>query len=200
MNKIALIVCFFLLPLSFCKAQELWDDDSLKNQKVFISLTEALQNPDSVFRLDLSKQKLTEIPSQVFQLKNLRELKANKNKISVIPEAINNLSLLQTLSLENNRLTKIPHQIGALKNLKYLNLNRNLIEAIPPEIGELFNLEYLELWDNEISEIADDIRFCGSLKTLELRGILFSDEQQKHIHDILPYTKVYFSPSCNCKN
>ncbi|HNR19577.1 MAG TPA: leucine-rich repeat domain-containing protein [Bacteroidia bacterium] len=200
MNRLIFIVCFFLFPFSFCSAQELWDDDSLKNQKVFTSISEALQNPDSVFRLDLSKQKLTEIPAQVFQLKNLRELKANKNKISVISEAISTLTLLQSLSLENNKLKAIPPQIGELKNLKYLILNRNLIETIPPEIGKLFNLEDLELWDNEISVIADDIRFCSSLKVLELRGILFSDEQQRHIHDILPYTKVYFSPSCNCKN
>ena len=62
------------------------------------------------------------------------------------------------------------------------------------------NLEELQLCDNEIDYIPDEIHNCGTLKVLELRGILFTDEAQKRIIELLPYTKVYFSPSCNCKD
>jgi Leucine-rich repeat (LRR) protein len=199
MNKFFVALFLSLLSLHSI-GQELWDDEFLNQQKIFYSLSDAMQNPDSVYRLNLSKKKLTALPTEIFQFKNLRELVADKNKITEIPAAIENLILLQTLSISNNKLQSIPPQISKLKNLKYLHLNRNVITEIPNEIGTLFNLEEIHLWDNEISNVADDIRFCSSLRVLELRGILFSDEQQKHIHDLLPYTKVYFSPSCNCKN
>jgi len=72
------------------KAQELWEEDSLNHQKVWKSLSEALQKPDSVFRLDLSKHKLKEVPPEVFQLTELRELNLSRNHLTEIPENITN--------------------------------------------------------------------------------------------------------------
>lgn len=200
MRFILAVIIYLTFSFHWSFSQELWDDDSVKAQKIYYSLSEALQNPDSVYRLDLSKQKLSEIPAGVFELKNLIQLKANKNRITEIPAEIEKLRLLQEISFNNNKIRRIPPQIGKLKNLRYIHMNRNLIEEVPDEIGQLFNLEELHLWDNEIGVISDDIRFCSSLRMLELRGILFSSEQQKHVIELLPYTKVFFSPSCNCKN
>lgn len=193
---VLLMVCFTMN----LKAQELWEDDSIATQKVWKSLSQALQKPDSVFRLDLSKTKLKEVPPEVFQLTELRELNLSRNQITEIPENIYKLTNLQRLYLNNNRLTQLPQRIGTLKNLQVLDLDRNRIEALPPEIGMLINLEELSLWDNEISDIPDEIRsLSGILRKFELRGILFNQEQQKRIHDLLPYTTIYFSPACNCK-
>jgi Leucine-rich repeat (LRR) protein len=191
---------FCLLLCGKCAfAQEAWEDDYLKAQKVYTSLSEALQNPDSVFRLDLSKKKLKEFPVEIFQLMELRELKLNNNSINQIPENIYKLNYLQRLFVNNNKLVELPQRIGTLKNLVILELNRNRIEKLPPEIGLLNNLEELSLWDNELSGIPDEIKNLGSLKKLELRGILFNEDQQRRIHDLLPYTTIYFSPACNCK-
>ena len=109
------------------------------------------------------------------------------------------LTNLQRLKANNNKLVEIPATIGKLSLLQKLELNRNVIEKLPEEIGKLNNLEELSLWDNELSDIPDEIKNLGSLKVLELRGILFTDEQQRRIHELLPYTKLFFSPSCNCK-
>lgn len=200
-SKLRLLL-FIFLQGSFITAgaQEIWDDDSLSRQKVYYSLTEALQYPDSVYRLNLSKKKLREFPYEIFKLRNLRELNLNKNNLARLPEDIGNLVLLQKLSASNNRLKAIPPAIGKLTNLKYIEFNRNIIEELPVEIGRLVNLEELYLWDNELGVIPDEIKNCGSLRVLELRGILFNEESQGRIHELLPYTKVYFSPPCNCKN
>ena len=193
---ILLMVCFTMS----LKAQELWEEDSINHQKVWKSLSEALQKPDSVFRLDLSKRKLKEVPPEVFQLTELRELNLGRNQLTEIPENIYKLSNLQRLYLNNNRLTALPQRIGTLKNLQLLDLDRNRIEALPPEIGMLINLEVLSMWDNELSDLPDDIKSLRSiLRKLELRGILFNEEQQKRFHDLLPYTTIYLSPPCNCK-
>ena len=54
--------------------------------RVFKTLNGALQHPDSVFRLDLSKQKLKEVPEEIRKFPNLKELNLSKNNISELPE------------------------------------------------------------------------------------------------------------------
>ncbi len=198
--KNLLYLLLMCCPLLAVAQQDSWDDDTLDAQKVYKSMQEALQHPDSVFRLDLSRKKLKEFPVEVFQLKELRELNLGRNDIEQIPDLIYQLPNLQRLYLNNNRLKALPQRIGTLKNLELLQLDRNLIESLPPEIGLLNNLEVLSLWDNELGDIPDEIKNLSSLKKFELRGILFNDDEQKRIHDLLPYTTIYFSPSCNCKH
>ncbi len=169
------------------------------NYKVFRSVSAALQQPDSVFILELKGKKLTEIPEGVYKLPNLLVLDLGRNKIKVLPESISRLQSLEELDLSNNKLTKLPAAIGKLKNLKKLSLNRNVIEELPISIGELSSLEYLELWDNELGTLPDEIKDLENLKVLELRGILFSEDQQQHFQELLPKARIYMSPSCNCK-
>ena len=53
---------------------------------MFHGLEEALQVPaDSVYRLDLSKNKLTDVPKEILKFKNLQELDLSKNKITALP-------------------------------------------------------------------------------------------------------------------
>jgi len=166
---------------------------------VYKSLGVALQNPDQVYRLNLSKHKLKSIPEDVFKLTHLRELNLSHNDIKTIPVEISGLTELRRLNLANNELDSLPDEIGSLHNLVYLGLNRNEIVELPAAIGNLENLEVLELWDNELSVIPDELSKLKKIQTIELRGILFSDEEQARIHSLVPNATVYFSPSCQCK-
>ncbi len=182
------------------QAQELLEPEAIHAMPVYRSLTAALQKPDSVFRLDLSRQKLKTIPQEVFSLNHLVELNLSRNQLTEVSENIYLLNNLQRLYLNNNKLQALPQRIGTLKNLQVLNLDRNRITELPAEIGMLNNLEELSLWDNELSDLPEEIKSLSSiLKKLELRGILFNEDQQKRFHDLLPYTTIYFSPACNCK-
>ncbi len=166
---------------------------------IYRSISVALLNPDKVFRLNLSKTKLKAFPADIFKFKNLRELDMSKNRIDSIPHEIGTLAMLTSLNLSGNNLELLPDEIGKLSKLKYLNLNRNKIVALPASIGDLASLEILELWDNELSGIPDEISKLKNLKALELRGILFSDDEGARIDSLLPNTKVFMSPTCNCK-
>lgn len=194
-----LIALIFLFGYTVSYSQDLWENDFIKQQKIFTNLQQALQYPDSVFRLDLSRKRLKEFPPEILKLKQLRELNLSHNKLELLPETISMLPYLQFLYANNNKLVELPSSIGNLTLLQKLELNRNVIEKLPPEIGKLNNLEELSLWDNELGDVPDEVRNLGSLKIFELRGILFTDEQQRRIHELLPYTKLLFSPSCNCK-
>ncbi|MEO8147903.1 MAG: leucine-rich repeat domain-containing protein [Bacteroidia bacterium] len=199
MKKILFLFCFLLCQLPTANCQ-LLDSAALAQQKTFFSLQDALLKPDSVFKLNLSKKKLKEVPPQVFQFKNLQVLNLSKNSLKEIPPQIGQLKNLQNFNAASNNLKRIPPEIGSLINLVHINFNRNLIEAIPFEIGNLSNLEIFEMWDNELDTIPDEIKNLHNLRVLELRGILFSEEDQRYVKKLLPNCKVYFSPSCACAN
>ncbi|MEO5569839.1 MAG: leucine-rich repeat domain-containing protein [Bacteroidia bacterium] len=181
------------------QAQNILEPEELQQVKTFFSLQEALLQPDSVIKLNLKGKKLKEIPAEIFTFHNLQVLILSKNKIKEIPADIGKLKSLQELDLSHNELTQIPSQIGELIHLVKLKLNQNEISSLPPETGNLINLEVLEMWNNELDTVPDEARNLRSLKVFELRGILFSDEEQKYIHSLLPQTKIYFSPSCACR-
>lgn len=167
--------------------------------KVYRSMSAALAQPDSVFILELKGQKLTAFPEELDRLSNLVVLDLSKNKIKEIPPSISKLSGLIELNLSSNKLSELPEEIGTLTSLQKLSLNRNVITTLPATIGQLQELQILELWDNELATLPDEIKQLRKLTKLELRGILFSDEQQKHFRDLLPGVKIYMSPACDCK-
>lgn len=199
-SKTFYFLIFFLccqLPTANC---QLLDTLTLSQQKTFFSIQDAMLNPDSVFKLTLSKKKLKEIPPEVYQFKKLQILNLSKNSLKEIPAAISQLQNLQDINFSSNEITAIAASIGTMQNLIHINLNRNLIEAIPPEIGNLQNLEILEMWDNELDSVPDEIKNLNKLKILELRGILFSQDDQNYIKKLVPNARVYFSPACPCIN
>jgi len=167
--------------------------------KVYKSLSAALANPDSVYILELKGKKLSEIPEGVFKLHNLEVLDLGRNRIRKINPQIANMIHLQELDLSSNKLDEFPEGITALKGLQKLSLNRNEIVTIPPSIGKMESLQVLEMWDNEIETLPDEIAMLKNLRYLELRGILFSEDQQREFHELLPETTIMMSPSCNCK-
>ena len=192
--KKSLIIIYLVFAFTHLKAQVLND-----TTYIYRSLASALENPDKVFRLNLSKKQYALFPEDILKFKNLEELDLSKNKIKELPAGIGTLTHLKKLNMSMNKLEKLPTEIGNLKDLVYLGLNRNLIEELPPSIGDLENLEVLELWDNELSSIPDEIGNLKKLKMLELRGILFSQDDAARIDSLLPHTRVMMSPTCNCK-
>lgn len=205
MNHQRILLLCLLFSVCFPALASAQDDlqDTLKppvKYRVYRSFGEGLQFPDSVFVLDLSRQKRKEIPEQVRNFVNLRELILSKNNIRELPDWIGEMRSLRRLDVSNNNLTALPATIGKLDSLVYLLLNRNRIEALPAEIGDMSSLEEIELWDNELSIVPDEIRNLRRLKMLELRGILFSPDEQDRIRKLLPETDVLFSPPCNCKD
>jgi internalin A len=130
--------------------------------------------------LNLSNQKLTEIPSEVFQLKNLTTLYLHNNQIVEIPDEIAQLQNLTLLDLCYNQIVKIPDAIAQLQNLIVLNLSDNQIVEITDAIAQLQNLTWLNLSNNQIIEIPDVIAGLKNLITLN-----FSNNQVVEIPDVI---------------
>lgn len=192
-----LLLFLFLLAGSTVVAQPL-DSAALDTVRTYTSLESALRNPDKVYKLKLQKQGLSEIPKEVFLLKNLQVLDMSKNKIKVIPAEIGQLKNLEVLNLSKNRIHDIPSSIGQLVYMRSLILNQNEIETIPPEIGKLTRLIYLDMWSNNLWNFPEELRELSSLQEFDLRNIQLNFKEQDYISSLLPKTKIHFSPACNC--
>jgi Leucine-rich repeat (LRR) protein len=168
--------------------------------KLYTNLAEALKEPDKVERLRLKRMHLKTVPSEVFLFPNLIELDLSGNKLTQLPDSINKLINLKYLKLERNQITSLPESIGDLKNLIYLDIGKNRISQLNNSISKLESLETIQAWGNEISEIPDDFYKLKRLKYIDLRAILITDDQREDMVRTLPNTNFLFSPSCNCKN
>ncbi|KAM3100580.1 COR domain-containing protein [Phormidesmis sp. 146-35] len=115
-------------------------------------------------------QKLSQIPVEVFELKQLEVLNLSGHKITVIPDAITHLENLIKLDLSDNEIAVVPATIAQLKNLARLNLFNNRITVIPDAITQLQNLTELYLAYNQITVIPGVISQLQSLVELDLCG------------------------------
>jgi Leucine-rich repeat (LRR) protein len=191
-----LIVC---VPSKMIAQTRLLDSLVLDTLTSFTNLADALKDPDKVIKLELRKKKLNEFPKEIFKFKNLQYLDLSKNNIKEIPNNIDSLKDLQILILSKNDLETLPGEIGGLKNLQYLNVNQNEIGSLPAQIGSLSNLKNMDLWSNNVDNFPSEMKYLKKLEVLDLRVILIPDAEQQRLQELLPKTKIYFSPYCKCQ-
>ncbi len=124
--------------------------------------------------LDLShdwgekSERLTQIPAEVCELKNLEVLKLSNNELASLPESISRLENLTSLDLSNNELTVLPELITKLQNLTTLDLSNNKLTVLPESISQLQNLTTLYLSYNELTVLPESISQLRNLTTLYL--------------------------------
>ena len=133
----------------------------------------ATDNNGRVIGLSLNDNRLSgEIPPELGNLTNLRELSLGGNQLSgEIPPELSSLTSLETLWLVENQLSgEIPPELGNLANLIRLWLSGNQLSGeIPPWLGNLANLKILYLHGNQFSgEIPP---WLGSLTNLSRLGL-----------------------------
>ena len=115
-----------------------------------------------------------EIPKEIGNLINLKQLFLNNNKLTgEIPREFEKLTNLENLSLYVNYLNgEIPFYLGNLMNLTHLLLGNNEFSGeIPKEIGNLINLTQLGLGNNKLTgEIPKELGNLINLTHLILGG------------------------------
>jgi len=193
-------VVFIILLLGFKLGNaQLLDSAQLDTVKPYLTIERAKANPDKVIKLVLTKKKLTEVPPEIRQFKNLQYLDLSRNKIKRLPDWIGELTNVQVLILSHNDIDTLTEQIGFMKHLKWFTMNRDPLDALPNAIGDLSELRMLDVWGDNIGYFPSSLGKLNNLKFFDLRDILINDEEQATIKSYLPSTTIFFSPSCSCK-
>lgn len=180
-------------PMTFVKppidTEYLYLTSSERRPVYFYTTTE--NERDTFTTLDLSREKLTEIPAKVFpytqlkillvnrnqlkqisdkiaELTHLEQLDLSQNKLTVLPKALTELSNLVSLNLESNRLTALPTDIGQLQQLTMLNMSTNKLMVLPESLGQLSRLTDLDLSDNAVKTLPQSIAQLSNLTNLNI--------------------------------
>lgn len=119
--------------------------------------------------LDLSFNRLTEIPKSISRLQNLTSLNLNDNRLTEIPESISRPQNLISLNLGGNQLTALPKWLSRLQNLSSLNLGVNQLTKLPESISRLQNLTSLDLNNNRLTKLPESITQLQNLRNLFLK-------------------------------
>jgi len=122
----------------------------------------------SLEKLVLYHNTIRTIPDSVVYLQSLRFLDLSRNQLSYLPTAICELPL-QALVVNNNRLVSLPEEIGKMSTLMELDASCNEITHLPVQIGDLSALKVLDLRRNHLQEIPIEISYL-QLSTLDLSG------------------------------
>ncbi len=100
--------------------------------------------------LNISKNQLTEIPSEISALAFLKTLDASQNNLTKF-SALNNITSFRMVISKNNNLQNLPTEIATLQNLIHLNLANNKLSSNFGTLSSLTKLKQLWLNHNEIT-------------------------------------------------
>ena len=121
-----------------------------------------------ITNLNLSNNKLTQLPVEIGQLSQLTMLDVSYNNLTQLPVEIGQLTQLTTLHLSHNKLSQLPVEIGELTQLTSLHLSNNKLTHLPVEIGNLIQLTTLYLQNNKLTHLPVEIGQLTQLTTLDL--------------------------------
>ncbi|WP_339795388.1 leucine-rich repeat domain-containing protein, partial [uncultured Imperialibacter sp.] len=133
------------LNLSHCQTDSLGIILTAYPHITGLSLSSTLFNPDdlagihldSLRRLDLSGNRLREIPAFVYQLKRLESLDLRSNFIDRLPGKLRKLKELEVVDLSYNRLDSLGLTAGWNWQISKVYLNQNNLDEVPRQINRL---------------------------------------------------------------
>ncbi|EPZ35328.1 hypothetical protein O9G_000724 [Rozella allomycis CSF55] len=119
-------------------------------------------------RLGCGSNRITILPSSIGLLKDLTWFDITHNPLSEVPDSFGDLESLTSLGISDCLLRDFPLCITRLNSLYKLGLFGNQIRVIPKEIKNLKLLTKLDLSENQIEEIPREIGHCTNLQWLNL--------------------------------
>ena len=174
------------------------------------TVPECVYTLKDVDRLDVSRNKITNLDGRLFAMTHLTVLKMNNNHLTTIPDAIEKLSRLMEIDLSSNMLEAIPDSVGRLPNLVRVNLSHNRsiripdsicecrrlvelnirdcgLDTLPDAIGKLTKLQSLIAGENHLDYLPRSFEWLENLRTIDLCGNEFKCYELAFDLDFFPY-------------
>uniref|UniRef100_A0A2K6FXK0 Leucine-rich repeat-containing protein 7 n=1 Tax=Propithecus coquereli TaxID=379532 RepID=A0A2K6FXK0_PROCO len=133
-------------------------------------LPKQLFNCQALRKLSIPDNDLSNLPTTIASLVNLKELDISKNGVQEFPENIKCCKCLTIIEASVNPISKLPDGFTQLLNLTQLYLNDAFLEFLPANFGrsmhKLAQLERLDLGNNEFSELPEVVDQIQNLREL----------------------------------
>ncbi|KAK9203782.1 hypothetical protein WN943_014038 [Citrus x changshan-huyou] len=129
----------------------------------------------SVRTLDLTHNKIVDIPMEISKLINIQRLVLDDNNIERLPINLGKLQSLKVMTLDGNRITSLPDELGQLVRLERLSILGNMLTCLPETIGSLRNLVLLNVSNNKLKSLPESIGSCYSLEELQANDNLIGE-------------------------
>ncbi|XP_055020733.1 leucine-rich repeat-containing protein 7 [Boleophthalmus pectinirostris] len=149
-------------------------------------LPKQLFNCQALKKLSMPDNDLSNLPTTIASLVNLKELDISKNGIQEFPDNIKCCKGLSVVEASVNPITKLPEGFTQLLNLTQLFLNDAFLEYLPANFGRLSKLRILELRENHLKTLPKSIHRLTQLERLDLGSNEFSEmpEVLEQIHNL----------------
>lgn len=122
---------------------------------------------DTLEVLNLSGNRLRELPHQLTRLHKLQVLFASDNDFEVLPEVLGDCPALHMVGFKANRIADVP--AAALPPaLRWLTLTDNAIGRLPTELGQRPALQKLMLAGNRLQALPDSLQQAHRLELLRV--------------------------------
>ncbi|KAI8987086.1 hypothetical protein BDB01DRAFT_842491 [Pilobolus umbonatus] len=139
--------------------------------------------------LDLSHNKLQDIPDCIDQLKNLTHFKLSHNNLTDLPESIWNLSKLTYLDISYTGITEISGKIGTLVQLSMLDVSATEIKAVPAELLRLSRINIKTDYCSNLFERSMETTVCAKNDPPTLTEICARMVSKPILHDLMHLKK-----------
>jgi hypothetical protein len=126
---------------------------------------------DSLEVLNLSGNRLAELPDELPRLKKLRVIFCSDNDFKHLPPVLAECAGLSMIGFKSNRI----EEVGALPpSLRWLILTDNRLGSLPPTIGNCAPLQKLMLSGNRLTSLPDEMAACVKLELVRLAANRFA--------------------------
>ncbi len=130
--------------------------------------------PDEIFALadtlevlNLSGNRLRDLPHQLTRLHKLKVLFASDNDFEVLPEVLGDCPALQMVGFKANRIADVP-AASLPRALRWLTLTDNAIGHLPAELGQRPALQKLMLAGNRLHALPASLQNAQRLELLRV--------------------------------
>ncbi|MCW1887236.1 leucine-rich repeat-containing serine/threonine-protein kinase [Luteolibacter flavescens] len=125
---------------------------------------------DSLEVLNLSGNRLADLPDDLPRLGKLRILFCSENDFSHVPSVIAECAGLSMVGFKSNSIARVE---ALPPSLRWLILTDNRIEALPASIGNCRPLQKLMLSGNRLAGLPEEMAACTNLELIRLAANRF---------------------------